>query len=125
MAGSAIAESGKPRFPVACADIFKSVGSAAGGSRHVCKKNAEAAEAYDRSGRQWDLGSQRGRSPGHQHDRHDLQGERAVVDEQPDQLANNSSERAHGKTSAARRRARGTAARPTARKSAANTTIAR
>src|SRR5438067_13039529 len=70
----------------------------------------------------WQQGS---RDPGQQHDDHDLQGERAVIDEQPDQLAKDPFQRVHGKTSAVRRRTSATPANPTARKRAAKTTIAR
>src|ERR1700676_4860536 len=96
-----------------------------GGSRHVRQQHAEAAEYQYGSRRQWNVWHEGGRDGGKHDDCHDLQGERAVIDEQSEQLANHGSQHAHGKTSARGRRARVTAQSPTARNSAANATIAR
>jgi hypothetical protein len=92
---------------------------------HVCHKHSEAAKQQDGSRRQWDFWNQSRRKSGKYNNCHDLQGERAIFDEQPGQLTKDSSQRVHGKASALERRARTTAAHPTARNSAAKAMIAR
>jgi diguanylate cyclase (GGDEF)-like protein/PAS domain S-box-containing protein len=67
-----------------------------------------------------------GRKNARKHDdRQDHRRQRPVVDEWPDQLAEDGDHRVHGKASIRERRANATEASPTARNRAANTTIAR
>src|SRR5215470_7945086 len=92
---------------------------------HVCQEHAETAKQQDGSRRQGDIWNQPRRNSGECDNGQDLQGERAIVDEQSDQLAKGGSQRIHGKTAVPGRRARMTAARPAARNSAAKATIER
>src|SRR5882672_9605849 len=98
------------------------MGSAAS---HVCQKHSGTAKQQDGARRQGDVWNQSLGNSGERDNCHDLQGECAIVDEQPDQPAKGSSQRIHGKTVVPGRRARTTAPRATARNSAAKATIAR
>src|SRR5260370_22239547 len=99
--------------------------SVVAGSHHVRTKHTEAAEQQNDASSYWDIGNQIRRNTGEQDDRKDRQRQRAVVDEQSDQLATGCGQRLHGTASGLGRRARTTAASATARNSAANATIAR
>src|SRR6266700_1236275 len=99
--------------------------SAPRSSCHVCKEDAGAAQQQDASRRQRNAWNQNCRHRGKPDNRHDLEGERAIVNKQAEQLAKDRSQCVHGKTSALGRRAEATAASPTARNSAANMMIAR
>src|ERR1700682_776533 len=86
---------------------------------HVCKKHSKAAKQQDGSCRQRDPWNQARRNCCKCDNCHDLQGERAIVDEQTHQFTKDCSQHVHGKASRLLRRATMTATRPTTRNSAA------
>src|SRR5689334_3885858 len=94
-------------------------------SYHVCKKHSEAAQQQNATRRQWSVRHQSCRNSGKHDNGHDLQGESAIIDEQPGQLTYDGSQHVHGSASALGRRATTAAARPTAKNSSANATIAK
>src|ERR1700751_3033197 len=92
-------------------------------ARHVCEQHPEAAQQQDAACRQREAGIQRYGHRGQRNNRNDLDRQRAVVNEQADELAQDKSQCAHGSTSAPVWRTRPTAARPAARNNAANSMI--
>src|ERR1017187_7805474 len=104
--------------------------SAPGGSRHAYRQHPEATEQQDGSRDQGLVRSESGGDGGRNDDRQNCQGERAIVDEQSEQLVRSGSQHVHDTTSwrgrrASAWRANATAPSPTSRNSAANATIAR
>jgi len=65
-------------------------GSALGSSLHVGKKHAEATEQQHGTGRQWKPRHQGCKNASQYNDRKDRQRKRAIVNEQPGQLAQDS-----------------------------------
>ena len=113
----------RQRAPMPRATKTQMMQSAPAGSRYVGKQHPEAAEQQNAARRHRDARKQSRGHSSKDDNGDDLQGEQAVVDEQPGQLTKDGSQRAHSKASAAGRRARTTAAHPTARNSAANAMI--